>query len=116
MPALVDTGAGRTVVTPEAAERAGLKQIDTTGLARAGGITQNAGVYVAAIQFPQQKLATVEIAKVICCELPEQPIQCLIGRDILSRWLFTYDGRLGEWKIEEEDLAAWVFPPDEIDM
>jgi len=116
MPALIDTGAGRTVLTPEAVTRVGLPQVDLTRLARAGGINENAGVYVAAIQFPRYKLATIEVAKVICCELPEQPIQCLIGRDILSRWLFTYDGRVGEWRIEEEDIAAWIFPPDGIDM
>jgi len=116
MPALIDTGAGRTVLTPEAVTRVGLPQVDLTRLARAGGINENAGVYVDAIQFPRYKLATIEVAKVICCELPEQPIQCLIGRDILSRWLFTYDGRVGEWRIEEEDIAAWIFPPDGIDM
>jgi predicted aspartyl protease len=116
MPALIDTGAGRTVLTPEAVKRVSLPQVDVTRLARAGGINEDAGVYVAAIQFPRYKLATIEVAKVTCRELPEQPIQCLIGRDILSRWLLTYDGRLGEWKIEEEDVAPWVAPPDEIDM
>lgn len=116
MPALIDTGAGRTVLTPEAVATAGLRQVDVTRLARADGINEDAGVYVAAIQFPRYKLATIEVARVTCCELPEQPIQCLIGRDILSRWLFTYDGRAGEWKIEEEDIATWVLPPDGIDM
>jgi predicted aspartyl protease len=111
MPALIDIGAGRTVVTPAVVERVGLRQVDVTRLARAGGINEDAGVYVAAIRFPRYKLATIEVANVICCELPEQPIQCLIGRDILSRWLFTYDGRTGEWTINEEDIAAWVDPP-----
>jgi len=110
MPALIDTGAGRTVLTPAAVARVGLRQVDVTRLARAGGINEDAGVYVASIQFPRYKLATIEVAKVICCELPEQPIQCLIGRDILSRWGFNYDGRTGEWIIDEEDLAAWVDP------
>ncbi len=110
MPALIDTGAGRTVLTLAAVERVGLRQVDVTRLARAGGINEDAGVYVASIQFPRYKLATIEVANVICCELPEQPIQCLIGRDILSRWLFTYDGRTGEWTINEEDIAVWVDP------
>jgi predicted aspartyl protease len=110
MPAMIDTGAGRTVLTSAAVARAGLRQVDSTRLARAGGITEDAGVYVASIQFPRCKLATIEVAKVICCELPEQPIQCLLGRDILSRWLFKYDGRTGEWTINEEDTAAWVDP------
>jgi predicted aspartyl protease len=110
MPALIDTGAGRTVLTPEAIARVGLPKVDVTRLARAGGINEDTGVYVAAIQFPRYRLATIEVVKVVCCELPAQPIQCLLGRDILSRWLFTYDGRRGEWTINEEDIAAWVDP------
>jgi hypothetical protein len=86
-----------------------------TRLARAGGINENAGIYAASIQFPRDRLATIKVIEVICCELPEQPIQCLLGRDILSRWVFTYDGPKSEWKIEEEDVAAWVDPPDGID-
>ena len=110
MPALMDTGASRTVLTPAAVARAGLVQVDVTRIARAGGISEDAGVYVASIQFPRYRLATIEVANVICCELPEQPIQCLLGRDILSRWQFTYDGRTGEWTINEEDIAPWVDP------
>lgn len=111
MPALIDTGAGRTVLTPEAIEKVGLPLVDHTTLSRAGG-TDKVGAHVASIHFPRHKLATIEVIQVLCCELPYQPIQCLIGRDIIARWLFTYDGKTGEWFIEEEDLAAWVEPPE----
>lgn len=114
MPALLDTGAGRTVLTPLAVTTVGLPQIDTLEVSRAGGFV-TAGVHVAAIQFPRYKLATIEIIEVVACELPAQPIQCLLGRDVLSRWLFTYNGTSGVWSIEEEDIAAWITPPDEID-
>jgi predicted aspartyl protease len=116
MPALVDTGAGRTVLTPEAISTVGLSKVDVTRLLRVGGISDNAGVYVAAIQFPRYRLATIEVIQVVSCELPEQPFQCLLGRDVLSRWLFTYNGRINEWTIEEEDVAPWVPPPEGIDM
>ncbi len=43
MPALIDTGAGRTVLTPAAVNRAGLLKVDVTRLARAGGINEDAG-------------------------------------------------------------------------
>ena len=115
MPALIDTGAGRTVVTPEVINRLGLPKIDVTKLTRAGGITENAGVYVAAIQFPRYKLSTIEVINIVCCELPHQPIQCLLGRDVLSRWLFTYDGPSNAWEVQEEDVAPWVTPPEGID-
>ena len=49
--------------------------------------------------------------EVACCELPSQPIQCLIGRDIISRWLFSYNGPSYEWEIREEDPIAWVSTP-----
>jgi predicted aspartyl protease len=111
MPALIDTGAGRTVLTPEAVQKVGLSVIDYTMLARAGG-SDRVPVHVASIQFPAMRMATIEIIQVLCCELPEQPIQCLIGRDLLSHWLFTYNGPSGDWSIEEEDLAAWVEPPE----
>lgn len=112
MPALIDTGAGRTVLTPEAVARVGLPVVDYTQLvARAGG-TDRVPAHVASIHFPRYKIATIEVIQVLCCPLPEQPIQCLIGRDILSRWIFTYDGRSGKWVIDEDDLAAWVEPPE----
>ncbi|HKW16394.1 MAG TPA: retroviral-like aspartic protease family protein [Terriglobales bacterium] len=116
MPALIDTGAKSTLLTPMAVSRLGLRQVDEISLTRAGGITEQVGMYVASIQFPRQKLATIEAIKVVCCELPEQPIQCLIGRDILSRWIFTYTGPGGSWVIEEEDVAPWIEPTSEIDM
>jgi predicted aspartyl protease len=116
MPALVDTGAGKTIITPAAVKRVGLQKIDSTRLARAGGVTENAGVYAASIQFQRDRLATIEMIEVICCELPEQPIQCLLGRDVLSRWVFTYDGPQSTWSIDEEEVGAWVEPPEEVDM
>lgn len=111
MPALIDTGAGRTVLTPEAIQKVGLLLVDYTTLSRAGGIDK-VGAHVASIQFPRYKLATIEVIQVLCCELPGELFQCLIGRDILSRWLLTYNGKTGEWSIDEEDLAVWVEPPE----
>jgi predicted aspartyl protease len=116
MPALIDTGARSTLLTPEAVRRVGLPEVDKIRLTRAGGITEEVGVYVASIQCPRQRLSTIEAIQVVCCELPEQPIQCLIGRDILARWTFTYFGTAGKWSVDEEDVAAWVEPPTEIDM
>ena len=103
MPALIDTGARLTLLTPQAVERVGLRKVNEMQLARAGGITENVGVYVASIQFPRSELAAIEIIEVACCELPEQPMQCLIGRDILSRWLFNYAGPAGHWTINDQD-------------
>lgn len=111
MPALIDTGAGRTVVTPDAVKRVGLPVVDYTTFTRAGG-QDKTSAHVASIQFPGSKLAMIEVVQVLCCELPGGLFQCLIGRDILSRWLFTYNGKIGHWFIDEEDLPAFVEPPE----
>lgn len=111
MPALIDTGASRTVITPEAVARVGLRQVDEIEVSRPGG-SDKRGVFVASVQFPRQKLSTIEAMEVICCELPDQPIQCLLGRDVLSRWVFTYNGPEKTWEISEEDVAAWIDPED----
>jgi predicted aspartyl protease len=115
MPALIDTGAGRTVVTGEAITRARLSKINETKLVHAGGVIEKADVYVASIHFPRYHLETIEVIQVVHCELPGQPIQCLLGRDVLARWLFTYNGPAFEWKIDEEGVAPWVNPPEGID-
>jgi predicted aspartyl protease len=112
MPALIDTGASRTVITPEAVARVGLAMVDQIQVSRPGG-SDLRGVYVASVQFPRQKLSTIEAMEVICCELPDQPIQCLLGRDVLSRWIFTYDGPLKAWEISEKDVAIWINPTDD---
>ena len=117
MPALIDTGAARTVLTPEAVRKVGLPLVDFTIVSRAGGMDR-VGVHVASIHFPRHELvttpqiATIEVIQVLCCDLPEQLVHCLIGRDILSRWLFSYNGKKGEWYIDEEDFGAWVEPPE----
>jgi predicted aspartyl protease len=112
MPALIDTGASRTVLTPEAIDLLNLPLVDSTIVSRAGGIDPVA-VYAASILFPRDRLAPIELIQVIRCELPSQPIQCLIGRDIISRWVFAYNGQTGDWSIDDEKgLAVWVEPPE----
>lgn len=46
------------------------------------------------------------------CTLPEQPVECLLGRDVLARWTLTCDGRTGLWKIEEEDFPVSIIQPE----
>lgn len=115
MPALIDTGAARTALTPAAVERLKLPIVNYTTLSRAGGRSFNVPVHVASFQFPGKRLGTIEIIEVVCCDLGATPVQRLLGRDILSRWVFTYDGKLGMWWIDEEDVVVtWVEPPEGI--
>lgn len=112
--ALIDTGAQRTVVAPEAVERIGLSKVNEAELRVVGGI-KKADVYVASLQFPRCGLGTIEVIEVSCCELPHPLYRCLIGRDVLSRWVFTYEGPVGTWHITEEVDTGWVEPPEGFD-
>jgi predicted aspartyl protease len=115
MPALIDTGAQRTVLSPDAVQRVGLSKINEATLLRAGGFV-NAGVYVASMQFPRCPFGTIAVMEVSSCELPHPLIQCLLGRDVLSRWIFTYDGPMGGLKIREDGVEGSVEPPEGIDL
>ena len=112
--ALIDTGAQRTILVPEVVQRVGLSKIDETMLTRVGGQVK-AEVYAASLQFAQSGLSTIEMIAVPCCEVPQPLFRCLIGRDVLSRWLFAYDGPAGAWKIVEKEVGGWVRPPEGFD-
>jgi hypothetical protein len=102
------------VVTPEAVQRVGLSKIDETDILVVGGIVK-ADVYVASLQFPYCLFTAIEVIEVSCCELPHPLYRCLLGRDVLSRWIFTYNGPVGTWQIMEVGVAPWVEPPEGID-
>jgi predicted aspartyl protease len=113
--ALIDTGAQRTILAPEAVQRVGLSKIDETALIRVGGEVK-ADVYAASLQFPHCGFAAIEMIAVPCCELPHPLFRCLIGRDVLARWIFTYDGPAGAWQISEAEVSSWVEPPKGSDL
>lgn len=112
--ALVDTGAQRTVISPEALRKAGLSKINEADVRGVGGIIK-AGIYVASLQFPRCGLKPIDVIEVSCCPLPHILYHCLIGRDVLSRWEFCYEGPTGTWQIKEGDGPSWVEPPEGID-
>ena len=98
--ALIDTGASLTIINPQIAATCKLKQ---TGHQRINAVGGEAGEYAehaAAITFPGTELPSLDTARVVACPIIRQPFfSCLIGRDILRKWLFLYDGRSGEVEI-----------------
>lgn len=100
--ALLDTGASRTLITPEVARRARLAKIDEVTLKSVGGHLKT-DVFAASLQFPRSGLRPSEMIALACCELQYPLYHCLLGRDVLSRWVFAYDGSRGTWNIKEED-------------
>jgi predicted aspartyl protease len=98
--ALIDTGAARTVINPELVETCGLRRTGEAQIASAGHVTKRAE-FAGAIQFPDQNLAGFDPISLVACPLPEQDVSCLLGRDVLERWNFVYDGRSGLVEVEE---------------
>lgn len=91
--ALIDTGAASTVITPKIAERLGLVH---TGYTKVCSVQdeQTRPVYYGFIGFPWGMGKDIPI---ISC--PLKYFDCLIGRDILQHWHFTYNGADGSFTI-----------------
>lgn len=84
--ALIDTGASGTVITPHIADQLRLIQ---TGFQKVSSVQdeQQRPVYYGFIIFPWG--SGKEIPIVSC---PLKNFDCLIGRDVLLHWHFTYNG------------------------
>jgi predicted aspartyl protease len=99
--ALIDTGAARTVINPEVAETCRLRQTGNIYMTAVASGPRPYPEYAASIGFPGIGLKTFETIPVVGCKLPQQSISCLIGRDLMRRWKFTYDGGTGEFTITD---------------
>ena len=98
--ALIDTGASLTVINPEIAKTCKLKQTGHQMINAVGGQAGEYPAYAAAISFPGTELPSLDATRVVACPIIRQPFfSCLIGRDIMRKWLLTYDGRTGEVEI-----------------
>jgi predicted aspartyl protease len=98
--ALIDTGASITVINPEVAERCGLRrtgQVRVSAVGSAGDYPE----YSASLQFPEAGLHEFQVVRVVGCKLIGQPVACLIGRDVMRHWKFSYDGRSGAVQVED---------------
>ena len=98
--ALIDTGASLTVINPEIAKTCKLKQTGHQMINAVGGKAGEYPAYAAAIFFPGTNLPSLDATRVVACPIIRQPFfSCLIGRDIMRKWLLSYDGRTGEVEI-----------------
>jgi len=98
--ALIDTGAAVTIINPQVAATCKLRQ---TGFAHIVA-ADNEGRYpehAASIRFPGTDLKGVDPIRVVALRLVRRPFSCLIGRDILRKWVVTYDGLSGQVLIRD---------------
>ena len=96
--ALIDSGAAITVITPEAASLLELRSVGAVPLHTPTTIEPvmcrqfHVNIYLPH-EFVLENILVVEAA------LTGQSFQCLIGRDILARGVFTYDGRQSRFSL-----------------
>jgi hypothetical protein len=59
-----------------------------------GGEAGEYPAYAAAISFPGTELPSLDATRGVAYPIIRQPFfSCLIGRDIMRKWLLTYDRR-----------------------
>ncbi len=97
LPALIDTGADRTIVPT--------RVVDTLGLARLGLVSiQGVGGSVEAYSFLVEIVVRgMEPVEVSAVEIPDEPF-VLVGRDVLNRFRMVLDGPAAILEIESRSL------------
>ncbi len=98
--ALIDTGAGFTAVDESICRKLGLPQTGTAQMAHAGGVEQRP-CFPVQITFPGAPLPPLQIVRAASVNLVagKQPIIALLGREVLSRLRFVYNGPAGRIEI-----------------
>lgn len=94
--ALIDTGASLTIINPEIAKTCKLRWTGRATIVAVGGMSGEFPEHAAAISFPGTDLPGFDVVRVVACPIIRRNFSCLIGRDILRKFRFVYDGRSGE--------------------
>lgn len=108
--ALIDTGARMSCIDSALAEKLNLPIIGPPIHAIAAGGYFDADPVLGLIHMP--KLGTLAYGRFLTLPLVEheQRYQALIGRDLLRRAKFTYDGIAGTWSMEIEPPTITIAP------
>lgn len=89
VPAMIDTGATKSVIRQGIAAQLGLNPVGVTYISTPSSTNVLCPEYLVRLVFPTNVLYE---GTVIEAPLQGQHIQCLIGRDILSHAVFVYIG------------------------
>ena len=95
--ALIDTGATGTVIQQGLAQQLGLQPVGTTRIQTPTSSDVLCDKYAVRLSFADG-LMTLDTT-VIEAPLRGVPIQCLIGRDVLSRGILIYNGNIKQFTI-----------------
>lgn len=88
---LIDTGASRTCVDKAALAKLGINPIGRTEIMTPSGKAKQA-LYPATFAFPGTPLPTIEFSSVIGADLVAQNLIALLGRDVLTGFVYVYNG------------------------
>lgn len=103
--ALIDTGAAFTAINPRLAQSCKLIQRSQKRIHVLGDLGQEDAKeypeFSASIRFPQNGLKPFRVHGFVACPIFERKFACLLGRDILKYWEFTYSGQLGQFSIKD---------------
>jgi hypothetical protein len=102
--AIIDTGASITSCDASVIARLGINPNGVAAVGTAGG-PQHLSTYQARFSFPGAPLPAFEHPRVLGANLSgqsilnQEPVIALIGRDVLSRSVFVYNGSAGVWSL-----------------
>lgn len=95
--ALVDTGATGTVIRKDIPEKLGIHPMGQLEISTATHERLRCDTYVVRLVLPDRVI--VQDVKAMAADLPGQPIQCLIGRDVLARGVLIYIGYMNSFTL-----------------
>lgn len=96
--AMIDTGAGVTVINRDVASALGLHPVGVKSIIGAIAVTpEECEAFAVDLNFPEG--LTISDTLVVCLPLARQNIQCLIGRDVLARCVLVYIGHLNQYTL-----------------
>ena len=97
---MVDTGASVTAVDEGVCRQLGIKPTDQMKTAHAGGEEVRA-CYPVQITFPGSPLPSFTSPRTLCVDLQfgKSPYVLLVGRDLLARLKYVYNGPAGRIEI-----------------
>ena len=102
MKALLDTGASVTVISKVFAEYCKLFQTSAGSEITAIGAPHPCGEHAGSISFPGTNLHPLDPIRIVSVKFAKERFYaCLIGRDILRRWLVTFNGRSKQVTIKD---------------
>ncbi len=102
--AMIDTGASITSVDVSVLQRLGINPVGVAFVGTAGG-PQQQSTYPAKFSFPGSPLPGFEHSQLLGSNLTgqtvldQQPLIALIGRDLLSQFIFIYNGTVGMFSL-----------------